>query len=115
MTGEHAHEFAKPQLVNGALAVCLIAGVGLAAASVGAPAQAKSAPVTAPVQRGTVSTTVTATGNVQPAQNVAVNFKSGGTLTEIDVAVGQQVAPGQVLAKVDPTDARPPSSRPRPT
>ena len=95
----------KPQLVNGALAVCLIAGIGLAAASVGAPAQATSAPITAAVQRGTVSTTVTATGNVQPAQNLAVNFKSGGTLTEIDVAVGQQVAPGQVLAKVDPTDA----------
>ena len=95
----------KPQLVNGALAVCLIAGIGLAAASVGAPAQATSTPITAAVQRGTVSTTVTATGNVQPAQNLAVNFKSGGTLTEIDVAVGQQVAPGQVLAKVDPTDA----------
>ena len=34
-----------------------------------------------------------------------MNFETGGTLTVVDVAVGEKVKAGEVLAKIDPTDA----------
>ncbi|HEV2235672.1 MAG TPA: efflux RND transporter periplasmic adaptor subunit, partial [Ktedonobacterales bacterium] len=57
---------------------------------------------TSTVRQGTLTTTVSATGPLQAA-TFNVNFSGSGTLTEIDVAVGQQVTSGQVLAKLDPT------------
>jgi multidrug efflux pump subunit AcrA (membrane-fusion protein) len=56
-----------------------------------------------PVSEGTVTATVTGTGSIQPVNQAGVNFKVGGTLTEVDVKVGDQVQAGQVLARVDPT------------
>ncbi|HZV48171.1 MAG TPA: biotin/lipoyl-binding protein [Candidatus Dormibacteraeota bacterium] len=56
-----------------------------------------------PVSEGTVTATVTGTGSILPANQASVNFKVGGTLTEVDVKVGDQVQAGQVLARVDPT------------
>jgi multidrug efflux pump subunit AcrA (membrane-fusion protein) len=54
------------------------------------------------VRQGTLTTTVSATGPLQAA-TFNVNFSGSGTLTEVDVMVGQQVTAGQVLAKLDPT------------
>jgi len=54
---------------------------------------------------GTVASSVSASGNVSPSQTDSVNFQTGGTLTAVDVAVGDKVKAGQVLAKIDPTDA----------
>jgi multidrug efflux pump subunit AcrA (membrane-fusion protein) len=64
-----------------------------------------AAPVTytsGAVRQGTLTTSVSATGPLQAA-TFNVSFSGSGTLTEIDVAVGQQVTAGQVLAKLDPT------------
>ena len=55
------------------------------------------------VARRTVTASVTGTGNLVPMQQANVSFKVGGTLTEIDVRVGDHVAAGQVLARIDPT------------
>jgi HlyD family secretion protein len=55
------------------------------------------------VARRTVMSTVTGTGNLVPMAQANVNFKVSGTLTEIDVRVGDHVAAGQTLARVDPT------------
>jgi multidrug efflux pump subunit AcrA (membrane-fusion protein) len=55
------------------------------------------------VGRRTVTSSVTGTGNLVPMQQANVSFKVSGSLTEIDVRVGDQVAAGQVLAKIDPT------------
>ncbi len=55
------------------------------------------------VARRTVTASVTGTGNLVPAQQANVSFKVTGTLTEIDVRVGDHVAAGQVLARIDPT------------
>ncbi len=93
-------------VINGVLAAALIGGVVLIAVTVGHGSSASATPRSVVPTRGVVSTTVTATGNVQPAQTLSVNFKTGGTLTEVDVVSGQQVTEGQVLAKVDPTDAQ---------
>ena len=60
---------------------------------------------TVTVQVGTVSSSVSASGNVSPAESDSVNFQTGGTLTAVDVAVGDKVKAGQVVAKIDPTDA----------
>jgi len=55
------------------------------------------------VARRTVTASVTGTGNLVPAQQANVSFKVTGTLTEIDVKVGDHVTAGQVLARIDPT------------
>ncbi len=54
---------------------------------------------TVPVQVGSVSQTVSATGNLQPASQVNANFQTSGTITEIDVAditAGQNIVVRQV-------------------
>jgi HlyD family secretion protein len=43
---------------------------------------------------------------VVPASEVAVGFQSGGTLAEVLVKVGDKVEAGQVLARLDGTDAQ---------
>jgi len=55
------------------------------------------------VARRTVTATVTGTGNLVPMQQANVSFKVSGTLTEIDVHVGDHVSAGQVLARIDAT------------
>jgi macrolide-specific efflux system membrane fusion protein len=55
---------------------------------------------------GTVSQTVTATGTVQPATSLNLNFATGGTLTAVKVKAGDKVAAGQVLATIDPSAAQ---------
>jgi multidrug efflux pump subunit AcrA (membrane-fusion protein) len=52
---------------------------------------------------GNVTVRVSATGPIGSTAIYNLNFPSGGKLTEIDVSVGQQVQPGQLLAKIDPT------------
>ncbi len=55
------------------------------------------------VSRRTVTASVTGTGNLVPMQQANVSFKVSGTLTEIDVKVGDHVTAGQVLARIDST------------
>jgi HlyD family secretion protein len=59
---------------------------------------------TEPVSTGTVQVTVAATGPITNPASVPLSFKSSGKLTEVDVAVGQTVNPGQTLAKLDTSD-----------
>ncbi|HEY5457226.1 MAG TPA: biotin/lipoyl-binding protein [Acidothermaceae bacterium] len=93
---------------NVVLAAVALTGGGLAYATVGTPSAASSKSVTrtATIASGTVMTTVSSTGNVTAPNNVNVNFGTSGTLTEIDVKVGQIVKQGQVLARVDSTAAK---------
>ncbi|MDE1924752.1 MAG: HlyD family efflux transporter periplasmic adaptor subunit [Patescibacteria group bacterium] len=44
---------------------------------------------------------VTGTGTVEPAENPNLAFESGGRVARVNVAVGQTVAQGQVLASLD--------------
>src|SRR3981081_70709 len=88
------------------LAAPVLAGIALPATSVGTSASASSAPRTVTAATGTVASSVTSSGNVSAPQSLAVSFKSSGTVTVIDVAVGQQVTQGQILARVDPTTAQ---------
>ena len=58
---------------------------------------------TATADRGTVTSVVSGTGSLVPAGRMNVNFKLAGTLTEIDVRVGDKVSTGAVLARIDST------------
>jgi macrolide-specific efflux system membrane fusion protein len=84
----------------------------LAAAAVTAVVLAgddKPAPVkvsTAKVVRGSVSTTVSASGTVQAQASRSLGFTTSGTLIELDVKAGDVVAQGAVLAKIDPASAQ---------
>ena len=58
---------------------------------------------TATADRGTVTSVVSSTGSLVPAGRMNVNFKVAGTLTDVDVKVGDKVTAGAVLARLDPT------------
>jgi len=85
-------------------------GRGLALALVGAfiaaCAGAQETPVvrTAQVTRGSVTQTVAISGSVSSAGTVKLNPATNGKVAQLLIAVGQQVAAGQPLAKLDTTD-----------
>ncbi|MDQ7093405.1 efflux RND transporter periplasmic adaptor subunit [Desulfosporosinus sp. PR] len=62
--------------------------------------------ITGNVRIGTVEKSVSATGTIQALNQYDLSSSSGGKITEIDVKVGDQVKSGQVLAKLDPTQAQ---------
>lgn len=47
---------------------------------------------------------VSVTGNVKPAESVGMSFETSGTIASIDVAIGDKVKPGQVLANLKSTE-----------
>jgi multidrug efflux pump subunit AcrA (membrane-fusion protein) len=85
----------------------LSAGAIVAAILVVGPASAGSSTVTrtATAAKGLVQSTVSGTGNLAPASELDLGFKTAGTITHIYVKQGQQVAKGQLLAALDPQSA----------
>lgn len=59
--------------------------------------------VTIPVTTGTIQSTVTSSGTIEPASSASLNFAVSGKVTAVDVKAGQTVTAGQVLATVDTT------------
>jgi multidrug efflux pump subunit AcrA (membrane-fusion protein) len=95
----------KGLLINGALAVVLVV-VGVSSYLVLRPASKTTALATSSVQQGTVLATVSASGTLEAAQDLGLNFTTGGKVTAIYVKVGQRVKAGQKLAKVDATSSK---------
>ena len=60
---------------------------------------------TVSVERGTISSTVSATGSIEPEAEVALSFRASGRVEQVLVSVGQPVEAGQLLAQLDVTDA----------
>ena len=56
---------------------------------------------TVPVERGDLHVTVSATGNLQPTNEVEVGSELSGLVTEVTVDNNDQVTKGQVLARLD--------------
>lgn len=91
-------------LVNAVL-LAAIATAGVAAYFVvGRRSSPQGQVTTATVQRGSVLSTVSASGNVQPAKTLSLGFSSGGRLVAIYVEPGEHVRKGQALARLDDTD-----------
>jgi multidrug efflux pump subunit AcrA (membrane-fusion protein) len=63
-------------------------------------------PTTVTVSRGVVLASVNATGNVTVEDQLALDFPTGGKVTDIFVNEGQRVVTGQPLATIDDHDAR---------
>src|SRR5581483_2321504 len=84
------------------LAVAVVGAGGLAYGAIDSSGGSSTTTATRLVSAsvGTVSQTVTATGTVQPATSLNLNFATGGTLTAVKVKAGQ------VLATVDPAAAQ---------
>lgn len=72
------------------------------------PAQASPAPAlqTAKVRAGDIVITASGAGNLVPAAELDLGFRSSGVLIELNVAVGDHVEAGQVLARLDDSAAR---------
>lgn len=64
---------------------------------------ARAAPVyvTAPVERGDLTLTVTANGTLKPTRSVAVGSELSGTVSRVLVDVNDRVSKGQVLLELD--------------
>jgi HlyD family secretion protein len=59
---------------------------------------------TAKVTRGTIRTTIGASGVVAAAQDLTLSFPSGSTVKTVNVSVGQRVKAGDVLGTSDTTN-----------
>ncbi|MEV4002660.1 efflux RND transporter periplasmic adaptor subunit [Actinomadura sp. NPDC049753] len=93
-------------LVNGALGALLVAGAGTAylALGDGGDGAAASTRLTR-VMRGTVVSSVSASGSVESARSRSLSFGASGTVAKIYVKAGQKVRTGDVLARLDQTEA----------
>lgn len=68
------------------------------------PAAGATRPTVA-VQRGEVTASVSSSGTLQSSQTASPQFETSGTVTQVLVKVGQVVAKGAAIAKVDPSAA----------
>lgn len=89
----------KLRLIGPVLILAIIAGGWVA---FGKEQSTPSAQVmTMPVSRGTIEQTVLATGTLKPARMVAVGAQVSGRITSVEVALGQDVKAGDLIAQID--------------
>jgi HlyD family secretion protein len=86
------------------LAVLAVGGAGYLGvqSAKGESAPEVLVPSTVEVTRGDVQTTVTAPGHLVNIREATLSFSAGGTLAEVTVRPGDEVAAGTVLAQLDP-------------
>ena len=87
---------------RGSVAIALVASGVVACATSSAPPR----PNTAPVQRTSITSGVSASGSLAALTEQNLGFTKGGQLTAVDVRVGDHVTAGQVLAAIDPFAAQ---------
>src|SRR5579862_8507052 len=85
----------KGLLINGSLVVILAAAGGVTYLEI-RPSSTATPLATTTVAQGTVLATVSSSGTLEAAQNLGLNFTTGGKLTSISVKVGQHVKAGQL-------------------
>jgi HlyD family secretion protein len=68
-----------------------------------APSSPEPTQIEVPVQRGDLSSTVSASGNIVMPHQARLSFDTSGTVVSVTVDVGDMVEAGQVLAQLDPT------------
>lgn len=90
----------KIWLIAGLLSLAVLAGIGAAWWLTGSGGSVQY--TTAPVTRGDVTRTVTATGTVNPVLTIIIGSYVSGVIQEIHCDYNTQVMKGQVCAKIDP-------------
>ena len=93
-------------MVLGTVVVLVGGGGGVAYALAGGSSPPPADTTTVTVSKGTVQSTVTTTGTIEPKQDEDLSFGVSGTVTSVAVAVGQHVTKGAVLATVGSTTLR---------
>lgn len=91
-------------------AVAVVAAGALAAGTVAylhrdSAAAASAKPSVATVARGRVAVTLAASGTVQSADTRGLSFAISGTVSSLAVKPGDKVTAGEVLARIDDSDA----------
>ena len=86
-----------------ALAVLTLAGGGYWFSRVRAAKNQGPTYATEAVRRGDLNLTITATGNLEPTNEVTVGSELSGTILEVYVDLNDRVTKGQPLAKLDTT------------
>ena len=90
----------------GAVILALGAGTYLSASAASSTTPA-AASRTVAVSKATIASVATATGNVAPATTTVVNAQNcTGPIVSVSATLGQQVAAGQQLLSIDPTNAQ---------
>ncbi len=56
------------------------------------------------VERGSIASTVSATGSIEPEAELSLSFRAAGRVDQVLVVAGQSVAEGQLLAQLDTRD-----------
>ncbi len=102
----------KDRRLLGLILVIIILGAGGAYYYTGNGSQSQAQQsqettmATAQVTRGDLTITADGSGTLVPGTEVALGFPNGGTLSEVVVEVGDHVNAGDVLARVDDSDAQ---------
>nr|CAA9288903.1 Probable Co/Zn/Cd efflux system membrane fusion protein [uncultured Armatimonadetes bacterium] len=95
----------KRKIILLALGVLFVLGLGGWALTRGSGAQEVTYR-TAEVERQDLRETVSATGIVQPLTTVDIKSRAGGEVKLLAVEVGTIVKPGDLIARIDPTDSQ---------
>lgn len=99
-------QLSKRTIVNTSLAVVAVAaivGVYFVINPPTASTAGTATQLTAAVQQGVVSNTITASGSVSPVNEVTASFPVSGTIATVNVSLGQTVAAGALLGTLNPT------------
>jgi len=83
-----------------------LAGIAVAIALLATGASGTSGYRTAQATLATVRQTISLSGTVDPVHQASVAFQAAGTVSALNVDLGQQVTAGENLASLDPTTLR---------
>ncbi len=89
----------KRKIIIGISAIIVLALAGFYV--LGGAKKAEGNYITETVKRGTVTSTIPASGVVEPVKTVSLSFKNAEVIKKIYVKVGDRVAAGQLLAEQD--------------
>ncbi len=92
----------RPRWLAATIALAMAIAIALAAVA-GVRARSGVEYVTAPVVQQTLVQNVTASGTVNPQNNISVGTQVSGTISSIYVDYNSKVKRGQVLARLDPS------------
>ncbi|MFC4950509.1 biotin/lipoyl-binding protein [Pseudonocardia sp. GCM10023141] len=95
----------RTRWLNLGLAILLIVMIVVAFLVIGNPSTPTVAVRTAAVTRGTVTASVTGSGNTASSASTPVSFQTTGIVTAVNVKAGDTVTLGEVLATIDPAAA----------
>lgn len=90
----------KKVVIMGGIILIIAAAIGFGFKASLTP---KSDYLTAPVEIKELTTTVSATGNLEPTNTIDVGIEVSGTITDVLVDYNDRVKAGQILARLDTT------------